>query len=208
MSFVLTPDEGKFLTKLARQAITTYLDKGRRIATLPDTAAKLREKHGVFITLNKITEGKEELRGCIGYPMPELPLTDATINAAISAAVNDPRFPHVTSQELKEIVLEVSVLTHPKLIEVNDPKDYLREIKIGQDGLIVERGLFKGLLLPQVPVEWKWDAEDFLANCCMKAGLSPDTWLIKGTKIYKFSCIIAKELSPKGLVKIIDMRDA
>lgn len=206
MSFELTLDEGKFLAKLARQAIATYLDKGRKIAAPPDTPAKLRDRCGVFVTLNNMVEGKEELRGCIGFPLPELPLVDATIDAAISAAVNDPRFLRVTSQELKDIVLEVSVLTPPMLIEVNDPKGYIEEIKVGQDGLIVERGWFKGLLLPQVPTEWKWDAEEFLANCCIKAGLSPDTWLVKGTKIYKFSCIIAQELSPNGTVKIIDMR--
>lgn len=206
MSFELTLDEGKFLTKLARQAIATYLGKGRKMSAPPGTPTKLREKCGVFVTLNKIVEGKEELRGCIGFPLPELPLVDATIDAAVSAAVNDPRFPSVTSQELKDIVLEVSVLTPPKLIEVNDPKGYIEEVKVGQDGLIVERGWCRGLLLPQVPTEWKWDTEEFLANCCMKAGLTPDTWLVKGTKIYKFSCIIARELSPNGMVKIIDMR--
>ncbi|MFH0896774.1 MAG: TIGR00296 family protein [Candidatus Bathyarchaeota archaeon] len=206
MSFELTLDEGKFLAKIARRAIATYLEKGRKITAPHETPAKLREKCGVFVTLNKIVGGKEELRGCIGFPLPEIPLIDATIDAAISAAVNDSRFPRVTSQELKDVVLEVSVLTPPVLIEVNDPKSYIEEVKVGQDGLIVERGWFKGLLLPQVPTEWKWDAEEFLANCCMKAGLTPDTWLIKGTKIYKFSCIIAQELSPNGTVKIIDMR--
>ena len=69
----------------------------------------------------------------------------------------------------------------------------------------LKKGWSKGLLLPQVPVEWKWDAEEFLANCCIKAGLSPDTWLMRGTKIFKFSCIIAKELSANGEIKIVNM---
>jgi uncharacterized protein (TIGR00296 family) len=77
---------------------------------------------------------------------------------------------------------------------------------VGHDGLIVERGWNKGLLLPQVPVEWNWDAEEFLNNCCMKAGLTPDAWLIEGTKIYKFSCIILKELTPNGATVLKDMR--
>lgn len=192
--------------KLARQAIETYLDKGRKIAAPSDTPTKLREKGGVFVTLNKVKDGREELRGCIGYPLPNFPLVDATIDAAVSAAVNDPRFQRVKTQEMKEIIIEVSVLTPPALIEVNDPKDYVEKIKIGEDGLIVERGWCKGLLLPQVPVEWHWDCEEFLANCCMKSGLPPDSWLVKGTKIYKFSCIIAKETSPIGAIEVVDMR--
>jgi uncharacterized protein (TIGR00296 family) len=204
--FELTLDEGKFLTQLARQAITTFLGNGKKMAAPPDTPAKFREKSGVFVTLNKIVDGKEELRGCIGFPLPDFPLVDATIDSAISAATGDPRFPRVKGQEMKGITIEVSVLTPPELIEVSDPRSYLENVKIGEDGLIVERGWYKGLLLPQVPVEWKWDCEEYLANCCMKAGLSPDAWLVKGTKIYKFSGVIAKELSPKGPVEIVDMR--
>lgn len=206
MSFKLTSDEGQFLTKLARQAIETFLDTGRKIAAPSHTPAKLREKSGVFVTLNKVINEKEELRGCIGFPLPNFPLVDAIIDSAISAATSDPRFPKVRGHELKSIVIEVSVLTPPMLIEVDDPRNYVKEIKIGEDGLIIERGLSKGLLLPQVPVEWHWDVEEFLANCCMKTGLPPDAWLVKGTKIYKFSCIIAKEEHLNGPAKVVDMR--
>jgi uncharacterized protein (TIGR00296 family) len=80
------------------------------------------------------------------------------------------------------------------------------QVEVGKDGLIVEIGRFKGLLLPQVPVEWVWNAEEFLIHCCMKAGLSPDAWLVKGIKIYKFSCVISHETSPGGPVEVIDMR--
>jgi len=206
LSFELSLDEGTFLAKLARRAIATYLEKDRKITAPQNTPAKFKEKYGVFVTLNKIIDGREELRGCIGFPLPDFPLVDAIIDSAISAATRDPRFPRVTLQELKDIIIDVSVLTSPTLIEVSDPMDYVKEVEIGKDGLIVERGWFKGLLLPQVPVEWQWNVEDFLANSCMKAGLSPDAWLIKGTKIYKFSCVIARELSPNGSVKVIDMR--
>ena len=206
MVFELTLDEGKFLTQLARQAITTFLSNGKKMAAPPDTPAKLKEKNGVFVTLNKVIDGKEELRGCIGFPLPDFPLIDATIDSAISAATGDPRFPRVRGQEMKSINIEVSVLTPPELIEVGDPRSYVENVKVGEDGLIVERGWSKGLLLPQVPVEWKWDCEEYLANCCMKAGLPPDAWLVKGTKIYKFSAIIVKELSPNGPVEIVDMR--
>ena len=110
------------------------------------------------------------------------------------------------AEELDHVVFEVSVLTPPEPIEVENPREYCSKIKVGRDGLIVERSYCKGLLLPQVPVEWNWDEEAFLCQCCIKAGLPPDSWLLKGTKIYKFSCIIAQETSSKGPVKIIDMR--
>jgi len=98
------------------------------------------------------------------------------------------------------------VLTPPEPVEVENPQDYCSKIKVGRDGLIVERSFCKGLLLPQVPVEWKWDEEAFLCQCCIKAGLPPDSWLLKGTRIYKFSSIIAQETSPNGPIKITDMR--
>ena len=206
MVFELTLDEGKFLTQLARQAITTFLSNDKRMAAPHDSPAKFKEKSGVFVTLNKVIDGKEELRGCIGFPLPDFPLVDATIDSAISAATSDPRFPRVRGQEMKSITVEVSVLTPPELIKVDNPRSYVENVKIGEDGLIVERGWSKGLLLPQVPVEWKWDCEEYLANCCMKAGLPPDAWLVKGTKIYKFSSVIVKELSPNGPIEIVDMR--
>jgi len=104
----------------------------------------------------------------------------------------------MTFDELDHVVFEVSVLTPPEPIKVENPSEYPSKIKIGRDGLIVERGFFKGLLLPQVPVEWRWDEEEFLCQCCMKAGLPPDCWLVKETKIYRFQAIIFEELSPKG----------
>ena len=78
------------------------------------------------------------------------------------------------------LVFEVSVLTPPEAITVENPKEYLAKIKVGEDGLIVEKGPYKGLLLPQVPVEWEWCEEEFLCQCCVKAGLPPDIWLTKG----------------------------
>jgi len=84
---------------------------------------------------------------------------------------------------------------------VEKPSQYPSKIKVGEDGLIVEKNVFKGLLLPQVPVEWKWDNEQFLCQCCIKAGLPPDCWLLEDTKIYKFQAIIFEEEKPRGEVK-------
>lgn len=206
MSFELTLDEGTYLVRLARQAIADCLELRKHMPVPRDVKEKFKQKCGVFVTLNTLRSGREELRGCIGYPMPELPLVKATIDAAISAATRDPRFPPVEKNELDGIIVEVSVLTPPTLIKVKNPTDYPREVEIGEDGLIVEQGFFKGLLLPQVPVEWGWDCEEFLGHCCMKAGLPPESWVLPETKIYKFQALIFKEKTPKGEVEEVKLR--
>jgi uncharacterized protein (TIGR00296 family) len=114
--------------------------------------------------------------------------------------LEDPRFPPVRESELEAIVVEVSVLTKPELIKVNNPKDYVNEVKVGVHGLIAERGYYRGLLLPQVPVEWNWDVEEFLGETCMKAGLSADAWLTPGFKLYRFSAQVFQEKTPRGKV--------
>ena len=200
MSFELSLDEGSFLVKLARKTIMDFLETKRKPSIPKNIPAKLKKKCGVFITLHSIKNGVKKLRGCIGYPMPESSIVEATIDSAINSATHDPRFPPVVSQEMRNIVVEISILTPPALIVVKDPREYLKKVIVGRDGLIVERGWSRGLLLPQVPVEWEWDVEEYLNNCCLKAGLTPDSWLIRETKIYRFSCVIAKELNPRGKV--------
>ena len=156
------------------------------------------EKQGAFVTIH--TFPNHDLRGCIGIPLPVMPLKDAIIEGAKSAT-HDPRFPPLEERELGNIIIEVTILTKPELIEIEDPKDYLSKIKIGRDGLIVEQGFYKGLLLPQVPVEQRWDKETFLSHTCMKAGLNPDAWFDKNIKISKFSGQIFTETSPRGEIK-------
>jgi uncharacterized protein (TIGR00296 family) len=206
VSFQLTVEEGRFLVRLARKAVEEYLKTGRITPMPKDISPKLEEQCGVFVTLNNVRHEKKELRGCIGFPHPTLPLARAVIESAINSATQDPRFRPVSLNELSHIVFEVSVLTPPQLVRVETPIDYPSKIKVGQDGLIVEGGYSKGLLLPQVPVEWKWNEEEFLCQCCIKAGLAPDCWLLKGTKIYKFSCVLVQEVSPNGEVVVNDMR--
>ena len=201
MSFQLSQKEGQFLVGLARKAVEEYL-KTRKCINVPENVSeKLKQPCGVFVTINSVKNGEKKLRGCIGYPYPTTPLVQAVIGSAISAATNDPRFPPLTLKELEHVVFEVSVLTPPEIIRVKNPKEYCTEIKIGQDGLIVERGVYKGLLLPQVPVEWQWNAEEFLCQCCNKAGLLSDYWLREGIKIYKFQAIIFEEEKPRGNIK-------
>lgn len=199
--FELTQKEGEFLAKLARQAVEEHLKNKGKIRVPENTSEKLRQPCGVFVTLSSMRGGKKELRGCIGYPYPTDPLVQAVINSAINSATEDPRFNPLSLSELDSIIFELSVLTPPQRIDVKKPKEYLTKIKIGEDGLIVERGMFKGLLLPQVPVEWQWDEEEFLCQCCIKAGLAPDNWLLDGTKLYKFQAIIFEEETPRGEVR-------
>jgi uncharacterized protein (TIGR00296 family) len=201
MSFELSLDEGKFLINLARNTVKEYLENGKTIKAPKETPKKLFEHCGVFVTINRFINGEKELRGCIGYPYPTSPLVEAVIDSAINAATEDPRFYPISLDELCKVVFEVSVLTPPEPVIVDNPKEYISKIKVREDGLIVEKGPYKGLLLPQVPVEWGWCEEEFLCQCCVKAGLPPDSWLTKGVKIYKFKAIIFGEESPLGEVK-------
>ena len=196
MPFELSDDEGKFLVELTRTTVEQYLKSGRVPKPPKDTPKKLFEHCGVFVTINTIRGSERELRGCIGYPYPTSPLVQAVIDNAVNAATQDPRFEPLTPEELGHVVFEVSVLTPPELVKTDNPKEYVKKIRVGQDGLIVERGPYKGLLLPQVPVEWGWCEEEFLCQCCNKAGLPADTWLTKDAKIYKFQAIVFDEQTP------------
>jgi len=191
----LTLEEGTFLVRLARKGIERYLREGEILEE--EVPEKLKRPGGVFVTLLK----QGELRGCIGFPFPSLPLAEATIKAAISSATSDPRFPPVTMEEMEEITIEVSVLSPPELIVVKNPREYPSHVKIGRDGLMVEWRGFSGLLLPQVAVEWNWDPEEFLSQTCMKAGLGADFWLRKDIKISKFTAQIFSEIEPGGKVE-------
>lgn len=192
---MLSEEEGIKAVRIAREVIENFVSgKKIKIEHYPEV---FKKKLGVFVTIN--THPENELRGCIGYPEPIMPLINALVDAAQNAC-NDPRFEPLQERELDKIVIEASVLTTPELIVVNTPNEYVNKIKIGADGLIAERGYFRGLLLPQVAVEWNWDEEEFLSHTCMKSGLPPDAWLQKNTKIYKFQAQIFSEQSPRGKI--------
>ncbi len=194
---MLTKSEGEMAVRLARRAIQECLDNRKKIR--PDNLPPVfREKRGVFVTLNKRSE-TEELRGCIGRPYPVMPLGEAIIASAANAALEDPRFDPVKKEELNDIVIEVTVLTVPKLIKAKSG-DIPENIVVGRDGLIVATDRSQGLLLPQVAVEHGFDAVEFLSQTCMKAGLMPDAWLT-GAKVYSFEGQIFEELEPGGEIR-------
>lgn len=189
-------EDGILLVKTAREIVRTYLKEGKRI-NLGDKIRSLFDfNSGVFVTINK----SEQLRGCIGYPLPSRKLYQALVDSSIAAATEDPRFPPVDSSELDKITFEVTVLSRPLKIEVKEAKEYLSEIKIGRDGLIVKNGFNSGLLLPQVPLEYGWNVREFLENTCLKAGLPKDCWKDPETIIEKFEGIIFSEKSPEGTI--------
>jgi len=192
----LSDSDGVVLVKTARRAVTGFLSNGNRIKLEPDLEEKFSFNSGVFVTLNN----PDGLRGCIGFPMPEKKLAHAIVDGAIAAATEDPRFPSVKTNELNDIVFEVTVLTPPIVVDVSDPMEYLEKIKVGRDGLIIRHSFSSGLLLPQVPVEYGWNVEEFLQHTCEKAGLSRDTWKNESVKIEKFEGIIFKEETPNGVI--------
>src|SRR5215216_1207246 len=195
--------EGKQLVKLARKAVQKYL--GESVDINIDSLERFSQKAGVFVTLISVRSKEEQLRGCIGFPLAEKTLYQSVIEAAIAAATQDPRFEPISKEDIENIIFEVSVLSPPEKIEVQNPKDYKNHIKIGRDGLILKCKYGSGLLLPQVPVELNWDIDEYLANICYKAGAPLDAWLMPDSQLYKFGAIIYKEFEPNGNVKKVDL---
>ncbi|MFX0067497.1 MAG: TIGR00296 family protein [Promethearchaeota archaeon] len=193
--------EGEYLIRLARKSIETYLRTGERLKAPEEAFEVLYEKRGVFVTLQRMLEGEKQLRGCIGFIVPQYSLIEATIRSAISAAVDDPRFPPVEFNELKKLVIEVSVLTPAQLAKVNNPREYPSSIKVGRDGLIAKLGWKTGVLLPQVAVEYGWDEEQFIKQTCIKAFLPQDAWKEDEFELYSFQSQIFEEKSPNGEVE-------
>ncbi len=188
--------DGKLFVTCARESISKFLTE-KRVETCSALLEDKRysAKRGCFVTLR---DKQKSLRGCIGFPEPVYQLPKALTLAAISAATEDPRFSPVGGKELAEITIEVSILTPPKIVRVDDPKKYPEKIVIGKDGLIMKWPFGSGLLLPQVPVEENWSPEEFLSNLSMKAGALPDQWLLPDTQIEKFEAQVFEELRPGG----------
>jgi len=194
---MFSDEDGRLAVRMARSTVEHHVS--RTAQEKFDAPPLFRRKAGVFVTLT--THPGDDLRGCIGYPEPTMPLADAIKDSAISACARDPRFPPMTADELDEVKVEVSLLTPPEEIHVKKQTDLPTQVMVGTDGLIVQRGWARGLLLPQVPVEWGWDAEEFISQACCKAGLPPDSWVDKDTKVFKFQAEVFSEDRPRGEVR-------
>ena len=171
-----------YLLALARESIQSKLDHVDYPRNPPDKT-ELHRASGAFVTLKR----SGQLRGCIGRMESDLPLWETVALMARAAAFEDPRFPPVAADELAGLDLEISVLTPFEPLE--DPA----LLEVGKHGLLVEKGFYRGVLLPQVAVEQKWDAGEFLANVCLKASLPVDAWKDPDTTLFVFSAIIISE---------------
>ena len=174
-----SPEERHSLLRLAHQSIEAALEGQQLELTAP--SAHLAEQRGAFTTLHK--HGR--LRGCIGYVFPNQPLYHTVAETARAAAFDDPRFEPVSLAEAHDLKVEISVLSVLRPIAPED-------VVVGTHGLVVVQGSRRGLLLPQVPLEWDWDRETFLAQTCMKAGLAPDAWL-HGAELQAFTAEVFAE---------------
>jgi len=177
----LTDEEKEFLLGLARKSIVHYLSKGEVLEIEVDSP-RLKEKRGAFVTLHI----NGQLRGCIGYPLPYKALYRTIIEVAVAAATEDYRFIPLSEEELKDLFIEISVLTLPKKV------DRPEEIVVGKHGIIITKGFHKGLLLPQVPLEYDWDLETYLNHGCLKACLPPDEWK-RGVSLEVFEAQVFSE---------------
>ncbi len=177
----LSENDRSLILSIARQGVWHAVLHGRPGADLP-TAGILLERGGLFVTLHV----KGKMRGCIGVIEAQATLGENLIRCAADAALHDPRFAPMRVEEMEHLAIEVSLLT---------PLEPIRpeEVEIGRHGLLVERGMHRGLLLPQVATEHRLSREQFLAETCHKAGLPRDTWKDPQTRIYAFECTIIAE---------------
>jgi len=175
----LTQDEKKYLLTLSRKIISLKSER-KKYKKEGYFSSSLKAQTGLFVTLHKF----DQLRGCIGYVEGIKPLQDAVEEMSIAAAFEDPRFPPVESDELENIEIEISVLSPLEtILDTN-------RIEIGRHGLVIEQGLMRGLLLPQVATDYDWNVQTFLEQTCHKAGLKSDAWKDESTKIQIFSAEI------------------
>jgi hypothetical protein len=179
--YSLSDNQKHKLLEIARQSIEQHLS-GEEIPDF-DVDDQLNRPGAAFVTLEK----QDQLRGCIGFTQAVRPLYQTVSHCAVSAAVNDSRFPPVTAQELDSLHIEISVLT--PLEKIASPDD----IDVGRDGLMITLGRHRGLLLPQVAAEYGWTTREFLAATCRKAGLPPDAWKNPDAIIYEFQALIFEE---------------
>ncbi|BBD09809.1 AmmeMemoRadiSam system protein A [Desulfovibrio ferrophilus] len=174
--FSLTDEEKQALKDLVRLSIASRLFPQQGIASPVAPNDKLKQPFGAFVTLHL----DDNLRGCIGHVVGDAPLWDTIWEMAQAAAFQDPRFSPLQEQEFEQLELEISILS--PLTQCTDPA----LVEVGRHGLLINHAGRSGLLLPQVPVEWNWSREQFLAQTCHKAGLPPDTWRDPKASIFWF----------------------
>lgn len=179
----LNTQEQEILLSIARQAIVDQVQTGR-YEVEPREEKSLNSRSGCFVSIKQ--QGK--LRGCIGNFQSELPLFTEVAEMAVSSATNDPRFYPMQKADLQDFQLEISVLSPLEKIED------IEDIEVGKHGIYLEKSFHRGVLLPQVASEHRWDRKTFLMQTCIKAGLPTDAWKTEDAEIYIFSAQIFSEV--------------
>ena len=168
---------------LARKSVEYAVREGKPYEPSAGASEVMNQERGAFVTLRK----SGELRGCIGYTSAVKPLYLAVRDTATLAALRDTRFPPVSASELPQLDYEVSVLSpFRRVLDV-------RQIKVGQHGLLMKNGVYEGILLPQVPVDERWDRQRFLEETCAKAGMRSGCWKDENTDIFMFTAVVFGE---------------
>lgn len=184
IDFAFTSEEKEELLRIAKESVTAIVI-GRKYDPPAPEKARLRQKAGAFVTLHL----HGELKGCIGLIEPNLPLYETVAEMAAKSAIADPRFDSVTKWELGDIEIEISVLSPLERVEK------VEEVVVGRHGVMIEKGYFRGLLLPQVATENGWNREQFLRYVCVKAGLHKEAYLDTDSKIFVFTAEVFGEES-------------
>jgi len=186
--FSLTPAEKQELLKIARTSVETAVREKKLYTPPANEPEALRNARGAFVTLKE----HGDLRGCIGYMSPMKPLDETVRDVAAFAALEDRRFRPVGENELAILEYEISVLS--PLRKVED----INQIHVGQHGLLIRKGDYEGVLLPQVPTEEGWDRDTFLKQVCVKAGLPEQAWKDEDADLFMFSALVfAEPTAPK-----------
>ena len=182
MRINLSDEDKRFLLRLARDVIESVARNQAPPAEPSPDSASLISKAGVFVSLHK----QGALRGCIGFIEPDMNLIEGVARSARSAAFKDSRFSPVGVEELKDLEIEISLLTTPQ------PVESYRNIELGRHGIILEKHGARALFLPQVPTEYGWDLPTTLTHLSKKAGLAADGWK-EGASFQVFESIVFSE---------------
>jgi AmmeMemoRadiSam system protein A len=179
-----------YLIKLARRSIDYYLENDFPLKIGSDDLPfkKVSDKRACFVTLTK----KGQLRGCVGHLEPVLPLYRDVIENAVAAAFFDTRFWPLTKEELKDLEIEISILTLPKRLDYKTPNELLSKLDKTKPGVIIQKGVHRATFLPQVWEELK-SPENFLSHLCLKAGLTADNWKREPLEVFVYDVESFKE---------------
>lgn len=194
--------QGEELVKAARHAIELCTTTPKFESGMVERSiAGFSESRGIMVTIEHYPT--RTTRGRIGIVESALPLSKSLVEAAVSAAIDDPGYVPVSHHELDDITVSVSILSKPERLKGRTQESIKRQVKVGRDGLMIRYGYHEGILLPIAPIEQRWNKEQFLDNLCISAGLPLHVWKTQEAVLYRFGAQLFRELSPRGPIEEI-----